>query len=188
MLRPLQHGLICNHPYCTVKILCSITRSKPRPSSQQQAVPKPSLHHQIRQSDDAGLPCKLSPKPQHPSAPQQPSKTQSRELLKHSTVALSQPHRSSTASQVDATKSRHTKPKHQRDPALQSSDAHNAKDPKPKQINHWLVDASSPDQILGIFAQHHERFNTINISTAFHRVAKVHSFLAVMTYHCIVIC
>ena len=43
---------------------------------------------------------------------------------------------------------------------------------KPKHINHRLVDAISPDEILSIFAKHHSHFNTVNLSTAFHRIAK----------------
>lgn len=47
------------------------------------------------------------------------------------------------------------------------------KQPSSKEINHLLVDASSPEQVLSIYAQHRERFNIINISTALHRIAKV---------------
>lgn len=47
------------------------------------------------------------------------------------------------------------------------------KQPSSKEINHWLVDLSSAEQVLRIYAQHRERFNIINISTAFHRIAKV---------------
>lgn len=60
------------------------------------------------------------------------------------------------------------------EPALNEVKANDKEQPEPKKINNWLVDASSPEQVLRIYAQHHKRFNIINISTAFHRLAKVH--------------
>ena len=59
-------------------------------------------------------------------------------------------------------------------PALSKVKADNQDQPEPREINHWLVDSSSPEQVLGIYAQHQERFNIINMSTALHRLAKVY--------------
>ena len=59
-------------------------------------------------------------------------------------------------------------------PALNKVKPDDKEPPEPREINHWLVDASSPEQVLRIFAQHQKRFNIINLSTALHRLAKVH--------------
>ena len=169
MLRLLWRGLVCKQPFCKGNLLCPNKSPNLRSSGQQQAASKPCLDHLIGPSNDTGLPHNLSPKPQRPAAPQRHSKTKSQEHLKQSTNALRQSPKSSTASQYDDTQFTHT------DKALQEPEGNSAQEPKPKQINRWLVDATSLDQILGIYAQHHKRFNTINLSTAFHRVAKVES-------------
>lgn len=59
-------------------------------------------------------------------------------------------------------------------PALSRVRITDKEQPEPREINHWLVDASSPEQVLSIYAEHQKRFNIINISTALYRLAKVH--------------
>ncbi len=42
-------------------------------------------------------------------------------------------------------------------------------------INSFIVDAASANEVLRVYAHHSQGFNVINLATAFHRLAKVHS-------------
>lgn len=66
--------------------------------------------------------------------------------------------------------------------------ADGTKQPDPREINDMLVDVSSADHILSIYAQHKEGFNTVNLSTALYRLAKVLLACASHGLHLLNIC
>lgn len=72
---------------------------------------------------------------------------------------------------------------HTSKPGFSKVKSEDKKQPSTKEINHSLVDASSPEQVLRIYAQHRERFNIINISTALHRIAKVPLWMCLPWLH-----
>ena len=49
--------------------------------------------------------------------------------------------------------------------------------PHPGIINRFIVDAASAHEVLRVYADLSQGFNVINLATAFHRLAKVHSAL-----------
>ena len=159
MLRNLQPTSIETSPGCLTRMLRLWQTCNSRP------LQTCSAKSSVRCSDPQ---CVSQQQPAAKQALDEPSKT--RGLPQR---LISKPQRQSTvhkrthlAQHFDL----HQLPK----PALNKVKADDREQPGPKEINHWLVDASSPEQILTIYAQHQERFNMINISTALHRLAKVY--------------
>lgn len=128
-----------------------------------------AVKHPVNEpSSVTGPPQRLSPKPQrqfavqHSSHSSHPGKVPSWQPIKPATPrkpASGKPPRSSV-DQIHRSVS-------------STPVAEDKEQPSPWDINCMLVDASSAENILSIFAKYKERFNIVNISTALHRIAKV---------------
>ena len=170
MLRPL--------PQCSAN--SSFKQANPQCASLQQTAARQPLDDPL---NITGPPQRLTAKPQRQSAVHKRSQPSQPKFVQNSSkwhpVNPGTPRRSpeGKSSQVDMRKIHR--------PALSKVEADNEGQPDSRGINHWLVDASSPEQILRIYAQHQKHFNIINLSTAFHRMAKVYQQFASHGLHCL---
>ena len=165
MLRRVQLTSLSHSTECFAMILrplktcnpsSSVGRSDPQCVSPQQKAARQPLEEPTR------LPQELIAKPQRQSvAPKRSQASQPKQLGKIATWHPTEG-RSPNFKMQQGSK-----------PGFSKVKPEDNKQPSSKEINHSLVDASSPEQVLSIYAQHRGRFNIINFSTALHRIAKV---------------